>query len=116
MFKKIQSVLKKWSKKRELEYHKRMLNFILRNAMGMMWCSYILAWFGRDAIAESLSNTITTSVVAITIPYFITKTIENISKYGCRLNKTTKEFDEPKEQAKELVAPVDIAETIDSTI
>lgn len=78
---------------KKTEYHKKILTFILVNAIAMMWCSYILAWFGRTDIAESLSETVTTSIVGVVIPYFVTKTIENISKYGSRLNKTTKEYD-----------------------
>lgn len=93
MFEKIKQVWIRYKEKKELEYHKRMLNFIIRNSVGMMWCSYILAWFGKEEIAESLSNTVATSIVAVVIPYLITKTIENVSKYGCRLNKTTKDFD-----------------------
>ena len=76
-----------------LEYHKRLLNFIIINSIGMMWMSYVLAWFNHEEIAESLSNTVATSIVAVVIPYLITKTIENVSKYGSRLNHTTKEFD-----------------------
>lgn len=54
----------------------------------MMWCSYILAWFGKVEIAETLSKTVATAIVGVTIPYFVTKTIENVSKYGSRLNHT----------------------------
>lgn len=68
-----------------------MLNFILVNSIAMMWCSYILAWFGKTEIAETLSKTIVTAVIGVVIPYFVTKTIENVSKYGSRLNHTTKE-------------------------
>lgn len=93
MFKKIKRIWEKWQEKRDAEYHKRLLNFIVKNAIVMMYCSYILAWFDKADIAESLSNTVASSIVAVTIPYLITKTIENVSKYGCRLNKTTKDFD-----------------------
>lgn len=93
MFKKIKSWWQDLKKKKELEYHKRLLNFIIINSIGMMWMSYILAWFGREDIAESLSNTVASSIVAVVIPYLITKTIENVSKYGSRINRTTKEFD-----------------------
>ena len=59
----------------------------------MMWVTYILAWCGREKIAESLSQTIVTAVIGTVIPYFISKTIENISKYGSRINHTTSDFD-----------------------
>ena len=88
LFKRILKWLKNHKRKREKEYHKRMLNFILINAIGMMWCSYILAWFGKTSIAETLSKTVATAIVGVVIPYFITKTIENVSKYGSKLNHT----------------------------
>lgn len=56
-----------------------------------MWCSYFLAWFDKPEIAEALSKTVTTSIVGVVIPYLITKTVENVSKYGSRLNNTAKE-------------------------
>ncbi len=87
-------LLKKLKKKREQEYHKRMLNFILINSVAMMWCSYVLAWYDKVAIAETLSKTVATAIVGCVVPYFVTKTIENVSKYGSRLNRTTKENDE----------------------
>ena len=93
MFKKIKEWWISFKEKQALEYHKRLLNFIIINSIGMMWMSYILAWFDHEEIAQSLSNTVATSIVAVVIPYLITKTIENVSKYGSRLNKTTKDFD-----------------------
>ena len=93
MFKKIKKWWLGFKEEQALEYHKRLLNFIIINSIGMMWMSYVLAWFDHEEIAESLSNTVATSIVAVVIPYLITKTIENVSKYGCRLNRTTKEFD-----------------------
>ncbi len=87
----IAKLIKKIKSYNEQEYHKRMLNFILVNSIGMMWCSYILAWFGKTEIAETLSKTIVTAVIGVVVPYFVTKTIENVSKYGSRLNRTTKE-------------------------
>lgn len=94
MFKKIKEWWIGFKEEQALEYHKRLLNFIIVNSIGMMWMSYVLAWFDHEEIAESLSNTVATSIVAVVIPYLITKTIENVSKYGCRLNRTTKEFDD----------------------
>lgn len=87
----IANLIKKIKMHNEHEYHKRMLNFILFNSIAMMWCSYILAWFGKTEIAETLSKTIVTAVIGVVVPYFVTKTIENVSKYGSRLNHTTKE-------------------------
>jgi uncharacterized protein HemY len=93
MWQKIKEIWKRHQEKRAIEYHKKLLNFIILNSVGMMWMSYVLAWFGKETIAESLSNTVASSIVAVVIPYLITKTIENVSKYGSRINRTTKEFD-----------------------
>ena len=93
MWQKIKDLWKSYQEKRAIEYHKKLLNFIIFNSIGMMWMSYVLAWYGKETIAESLSNTVASSIVAVVIPYLITKTIENISKYGSRINQTTKEFD-----------------------
>lgn len=93
MWQKIKDLWKSYQEKRAIEYHKKLLNFIIFNSIGMMWMSYVLAWYGKETIAESLSNTVASSIVAVVIPYLITKTIENISKYGSRINHTTKEFD-----------------------
>ena len=93
MWQKIKSLWKSYQEKRAIEYHKKLLNLIIFNSIGMMWMSYVLAWYGKETIAENLSNTVASSIVAVVIPYLITKTIENISKYGSRINKTTKDFD-----------------------
>lgn len=98
MWQKIKQLWKKRQEKKVQEYHKKLLNFIITNSIGMMWCSYVLAWFGKETIAESLSNTVASSIVAVVIPYLITKVIENVSKYGSRLNRTTKDFDNIKEE------------------
>lgn len=102
MWKQIKEWWKKHQEKKAIEYHKKLLNFIIFNSIGMMWCSYVLAWHGKTDIAESLSNTVASSIVAVVIPYLITKTIENVSKYGSRINRTTKDFDvrENKEYEK----------------
>ncbi len=105
MWQKIKQLWKKRQEKKVQEYHKKLLNFIIFNSIGMMWCSYVLAWFGKETIAESLSNTVASSIVAVVIPYLITKVIENVSKYGSRLNRTTKDFDNIKEE--EIVGDIE---------
>lgn len=92
----------------EKEYSKRMLDRVLSNCMLMMWCSYLLAAFDKISIAESLSETIATVIVGAVVSYFVSKTFENVNKYGSRLNKTTVEqessisSEKPKEDYIEL--------------
>ncbi|MDO4562228.1 MAG: hypothetical protein Q4C12_00180 [Clostridia bacterium] len=66
--------------KRDKEYSKRLLTRIINHSLFMMWASYALAWFGRTDIAETLSKTIVTSVIAVVIGYLTKSVIENISK------------------------------------
>lgn len=105
---KIKSFIKSRKNETEKEYSKRMLDRVLSNCMLMMWCSYILAAFDKISIAESLSETIATVIVGAVVSYFVSKTFENVNKYGSRLNKTTAEqesslsSEKPKEDYIEL--------------
>lgn len=67
--------------KRDSEYSKRMLTKIVNHSMLMMWASYVLAWFGKTEIAEALSKTIATSVIAVVVGYLAKSVLENISKH-----------------------------------
>lgn len=78
-------------RKKKVTTSKVLIWVITVNALLMMWCSYVLAWFDKVSIAESLSSTVTEVIVGTTLGYLITKTIENVSKYGSRLNRTTVE-------------------------
>lgn len=68
-------------KNSQKEYSKRMLTKIINNSILMMWASYVLAWFGKIEIAETLSKTIASSIIALAVGYFTKSTIENISKH-----------------------------------
>ena len=77
-------------------YAKIAINIVLINSILMMWCSYVLAWFDKIEIAETLSSTVADVIVGTIIAYLCTKTVENISKYGSRLNGTSiEELDAP---------------------
>lgn len=66
--------------RKDKEYSKRMLTKIINNSIIMMWATYILAWFGKTDIAETLSKTIATSIIAVVVGYLAKSVIENISK------------------------------------
>lgn len=72
---------KRISKKREAEYSKRLLNRIVNSSILMMWATYILAWCGKTEVAETLSKTIATSIIAVVVGYLAKSVIENISKH-----------------------------------
>lgn len=92
--------IKKFFKYLNQSYAKIAINFVLINSILMMWCSYVLAWFDKISIAESLSSTVADVIVGTIIAYLCTKTIENVSKYGSRLNGTA------KEDVEEVEAPI----------
>lgn len=77
---KLKQLIQNFKDKREKEYSKRLLTKILNHSVLMMWGTYILAWFGKEEIAESLSKTIATSIIAIIVGYLTKSVIENVSK------------------------------------
>lgn len=95
------SKIKKFFKKVNESYAKITINIVLTNSILMMWCSYVLAWFDKIEIAETLSSTVADVIVGTIIAYLCTKTVENISKYGSRLNGTSiEELDAPIKKEK----------------
>lgn len=56
--------------------------FILSNACGWIWCSYLLAYLGRTQIAEDLSKVALTALVAVILGYYGKALTENISKHN----------------------------------
>ena len=52
----------------------------LLNGIAWVWCSYILAWMGKEQIAESLSQVALTEIIGVVLVYAIKAAIENLSK------------------------------------
>lgn len=52
------------------------------NAVLWIWCSYVLAFLGRDDIAEALSGNVCTVIIGQLAFYLVTKTVENVFKYN----------------------------------
>lgn len=52
----------------------------LLNGFAWVWCSYILAWLGKEQIAESLSQVALTEIIGVVLVYAIKAVIENLSK------------------------------------
>lgn len=52
----------------------------LLNGLAWVWCSYILAWMGREQIAESLSQVALTEIIGVVLVYAIKAAVENLSK------------------------------------
>nr|DAW42312.1 MAG TPA: hypothetical protein [Caudoviricetes sp.] len=45
-----------------------------------VWCSYLLAYLGREQIAEQLSGKAVTEIIAVILAYAIKSLVENLSK------------------------------------
>ena len=54
----------------------------LGNGICWVWCSYLLAWFGRTEIAESLSQMAITEILGVVLTYAVKSLVENLSKYN----------------------------------
>lgn len=79
-FAKIKKFIQK-HKKNDTEYSKRMLTKITNHCLLMMWGTYILAWFDKDDIAESLSKTVASAIIGVVVTYLVKSLVENINKY-----------------------------------
>lgn len=77
-------------KKKLVTYSKFILLFVIINSELQIWASYVLAFLGKDAIAESLSEQVVIVIIGGLIPYFAKSLIENLSKnttmFGQNLN------------------------------
>ena len=73
--------LRRTRKRRDKEFSKRIINRIVTCCLFFMFLSYVLAWFGKVEIAESLSVAIATTTIVTCIGYMGKSTIENLSKY-----------------------------------
>lgn len=52
----------------------------LINGIAWVWCSYILAWLGKEQIAESLSQVALTEIIGVVLVYAAKSVFENLSK------------------------------------
>ena len=61
---------------------KRALWFCLGNGVGWVWCSYILAYLGKESIAEKLSQTAVTEIVGVVALYCLKSLFEKRKGFG----------------------------------
>lgn len=62
------------------ETMKAALWFCLLNGCGWVWCSYLLAYLGREQIAENLSQVAVKEIIAAFVVYGGKALVENLSK------------------------------------
>jgi hypothetical protein len=73
--------MKKLTKTKLQTYTHKMVTFLILNAVAWVWCSYGLAYLGREEIAESLSEKAIINIIAVFFVYGVKALIENISKH-----------------------------------
>ena len=69
--------------------------FCLCNGIAWVWCSYILAWQGKEQIAESLSQVALTEIIAVVVVYAAKSVFENLSKNNSWPDKPGADSDPP---------------------
>ena len=67
-------------KKKPSETTKKIIWVCLINGFAWVWFSYLLAWFDRAQIAESLSQTAVTEIIGVVLVYCTKSAVENLSK------------------------------------
>jgi hypothetical protein len=70
---------------------KRVVWVCLFNGIAWVWCSYILAWFGRAEIAETLSQVALAEIIGVVLVYALKSGVENLSKNNNWPDKGQKE-------------------------
>ena len=68
------------SKRGRTETMKAIVWLCLFNGFAWGWCSYLLAYLGREQIAEQLSGKAVTEIIAVILAYAIKSLVENLSK------------------------------------
>lgn len=61
---------------------KRVVWFCLINGVGWVWCSYLLAYLGRNEIAESLSKVAVTEIIGVVLVYCLKSLFEKRESFG----------------------------------
>ena len=62
--------------------HEAAVWLCLCNGCAWVWCSYLLAYLGREQIAEQLSGKAVTEIIAVILAYAIKSLVENLSKHN----------------------------------
>ena len=67
------------SKRGRTETMKATVWLCLFNGCAWVWCSYLLAYLGREQIAEQLSGKAVTEIIAVILAYAIKSLVERVA-------------------------------------
>lgn len=84
--------------KAKMTFTKRIMTFVLIISVIDMQLCYILAFIGKDNIAETLSVAIVTEIIGVTLGYFAKSFFETKEE---EKNKLLKELDAEREEVEE---------------
>lgn len=85
------------------ETSKRIVWFCLLNGFLWVWCSYFLAYIGREQIAETLSTVAITEIIGVVLIYCLKSLFENLSKNNNWPDKNSCSSDESYSETDESV-------------
>ena len=66
----------------KIETTKQVVWACLINGFAWVWSSYLLAYIGREQIAESLSQVAITEIIGVVLVYCLKSLFENMSKHN----------------------------------
>jgi uncharacterized protein YacL len=81
-------------RKKKATFSKKAVKWILITALFDLQLSYLLAFLGREQIAETLSITVVTSVIAVMLGYFMKSFKETKEEEKVRLIEQKRESEE----------------------
>ena len=64
------------------EFSKRIVYLLMINSAIWVYLSYLLAFLGREQIAENLSEKIVIQIIGVTLIYCVKSLFENLSKHN----------------------------------
>jgi hypothetical protein len=77
-----------WKNRKRFEFSKIIVSIMILNGIAWTWCSYYLAYIGKEEIAETLSKTVVTEILGVIAVYSLKSLFENLSKNNDWPDKT----------------------------
>lgn len=65
------------------EFSKILVVWLVLHSTVWMYCSYYLAYLGRNQIAETLSERVVVELLGVLLVYAVKSLFENLSKNNC---------------------------------
>ncbi|WP_313525279.1 hypothetical protein [Anaerotignum sp.] len=88
--------------RRKKTFSKKAVRWLLIIALFDLQLSYLLAFLGREQIAETLSITVVTEIIAVMLGYFMKSFKETKEEENVRLLEEQREIDERQEFVEDL--------------